>query len=353
MRPETPASVAVSGCGAVAREYHGPALQALQADGVVRVVGAHDPDGAAAGRFCAAFPGARATTDLDALLAASPALLVVASPPQHHAEQAIAAMEAGIDVLCEKPLAPTVAEGERMVAVAEATGRTLAVAMVRRQLPATRAIRQLLATQAIGPLVAVECFEGGPFDWPVGSPAWFRPPGGGVLQDIGVHCLDLLSWWLGPPTSVAYEDDAMGGTEANCRISLTHGDVPATVRLSRDWARPNRYVFRGRDGSLGWTVNEADDLDLELAATGLVGDVRLRPALPTPGRSAADRSATDRLDPYRRAFADQLLAIVAPADEGPASVPGAEALGVLALLERCAADRRALPMPWLVPGGTP
>lgn len=343
-----PAPVAVSGCGAVSQHYYAPALQALEQEGLIRVVGAHDPDAAAVRTFCAAFPGARPTADLDALLTASPAVLVVASPPQHHPEQTIAALAAGIDVHCEKPLAPSLAEGERMVAAAEAAGRSLTVGMVRRQLPATRVIRQLIATQAIGPLEAIECFEGGPFDWPVHSPAYFRRASGGVLHDIGTHCLDLLSWWLGPPSSVAYEDDAMGGVEANCRISLTFGDVPATVRLSRDWSRPNRYVITGRDGWLGWTVNEADRVDHALAGTGHVGELHLRPAVP-----ASDGSPTSRLGAFHRAFADQLRAVVASDDDGATTVSGAEALATTALLERCLAARRSMSMPWLVPAGAP
>ena len=40
----------------------------------------------------------------------------------------------------------------------------------------------------------------------------------GYCLDIGVHALDLLSWWWGHPDEIVYEDDAMGGVEANCHI---------------------------------------------------------------------------------------------------------------------------------------
>lgn len=344
----TPPRVAVSGCGAVTQLYYAPALQTLEREGLLRVVAAHDPDVAARRRFCRAFPDARGTDDLGGLVARSPDLLVVASPPRNHAEQTIAALAAGIDVHCEKPLAPTRAEGERMVAAAEAAGRTLTVGMVRRQLPATIAIRRLLASGAIGPLQAVECFEGGPFEWPIRSPAYFRPENGGVLQDIGTHCLDLLLWWLGPPSTVEYEDDARGGVEANCRISLTFGDVPATIRLSRDWPQANRYLILGRDGWLSWTVNDGDHLDHGMAGVGFVADLRLRPtASPSPA------PARGRFGSFHRAFVDQLCAVVAPSDGGPTAVSGAEALATTALVERCAAERRPMPMPWLVADGPP
>jgi myo-inositol 2-dehydrogenase / D-chiro-inositol 1-dehydrogenase len=343
-----PARVAVSGCGAVTQLYYAPALRTLEREGLVRVVAAHDPDAAARRRFCDAFPAVRAAHHVDGLLGTSPDLVIVASPPQHHAEQAIAVLAAGIDVHCEKPLAPTRADGDRMVAAAEAAGRTLTVGMVRRQLPATIVIRELLASGAIGPLEAVECFEGGPFAWPIRSAGYFRTENGGVLQDIGTHCLDLLLWWLGPPSTVEYEDDSLGGVEANCRIGLTFGEVPATIRLSRDWPQENRYLITGRDGRLSWTVNDGDRLLHEVTRAGVVADQHLRPAA-----SPSHSPSRGRFGSFHRAFVDQLVAVVAPCDGGPIAVSGAEALATTALVERCAAVRRPMPMPWLLPDGAP
>lgn len=347
MTGSVPVRVAVVGCGAVARLYHAPALQALEREGRVHVVAAYDPDAAALNPFCDSFPGARPSPSFDALLAVEPDLLIVSSPPRHHADQGIAALESGIDVHCEKPLAPTLADGERMVAAASAAGRRLTVGLVRRHFPAIRAIRHLIGTGALGRLESVECFEGGPFDWPVRSAGYFRPnAGGGVLADIGTHCLDLLAWWFGPPTDVAYEDDAMGGVEANCRITLSFGDVPATVRLSRDWSRPNRYVITGSEGWLGWTVNDANHLDLGIGSTGDVGEVVLHRASPSARSSLAAPAAAD----FHEAFADQVRALVAPVGDGPdRSVAGEVALATMELLERCAAGRRPMAMPWLEP----
>jgi len=249
-------------------------------------------------------------------------------------------------VHCEKPLAPTLAEGRRMVDAAVAAGRRLTVGLVRRHFPATRSIRHLIATGALGRLESVECFEGGPFDWPVRSAGYFRPDaGGGVLADIGTHCLDLLAWWLGPPSDVAYEDDAMGGVEANCRIALSFGEVPATVRLSRDWPQPNRYVITGSQGWLGWNVNDANHLDLGIGSTGDVGEVLLHRASPSAQSSFAPPAAD-----FHEAFADQVRALVVTVQDGPDRfVPGEVALATIELLERCAVVRRPMAMPWLEP----
>ncbi|MEO6256671.1 MAG: Gfo/Idh/MocA family oxidoreductase, partial [Sphingomicrobium sp.] len=193
--------IGISGCGTVAQLYYRPALHALCASGEATLAGALDPDRAAAKRLCDAFPDARPVGSLDNLLALDLDLVIVASPPARHAEQACAAAAAGIAVLCEKPMALTVADADRMVAAARSSSAPFAVAMVRRFLPQPRTIRDMIARGALGKLQRIDIFEGGPFNWPITSPAYFDPQrgGGGVLEDVGVHVLDLLRWWLGEP----------------------------------------------------------------------------------------------------------------------------------------------------------
>lgn len=343
---QEPVPVALVGCGAVAELYYRPALQTLEREGLLRLVAAADPNHSARDAFCTSFPSARPAASFQDLLRLSPHLVIIASPPRYHPEQTIASLEAGIDVHCEKPLAPSLADGQRMVAVAVAAGQRLTVGMLRRQFPATRTIGQLIASKAIGPLESIECFEGGPFAWPVHSADYFRRSSGaaGVLQDIGTHCLDLLTWWLGPPATVSYEDDAMGGVEANCRITLTFGDVPATVRLSRDWARPNRYVIRGRDGWLGWTVNETNHFDYGVGGTGYAGDVILHEASTDLHNATVGGVAGD----FDEAFTNQVRVLVAPKSDPSDVVPAADTLTTLGLIDHCYASRRPLPMPWMV-----
>jgi myo-inositol 2-dehydrogenase / D-chiro-inositol 1-dehydrogenase len=277
-----PVGVAIVGCGAVAQQYYRPALAALVADGSVSVVGAHDPDPSALRRFCDAMPGTQPFDTFDGLLRRRPQLVIVASPPQHHAAQSIEALRMGIDVFCEKPLATSHAEG---VAMVEATsGRRLSVGLVRRQFPATKTIRRLIRSGSLGQLRSIDCFEGGPFRWPVQSTRYFARDAGnaGVLQDIGTHALDLLLWWMGDPTSVAYGDDSMGGVEANCRVDLRFGDVTATLRLSRDWARPNRYLITGADGWIAWEPNAADRYEFGFTGSNVGAECILHEVAPGP-----------------------------------------------------------------------
>lgn len=335
----SPISVGVSGCGAVTALYHAPALRLLELEGAVQVTVVFDPDSAALAEVGGRFPRARRVGRFEDLLSPSPSLVLIASPPAFHAEQASAALRAGSDVLCEKPLATGLADARDLVELARQSGRILAAGMVRRYFPATRAIGETLRSGAIGTVRQFRCFEGGPFDWPVRSPAYFtkNDSGGGVLMDVGVHALDLIGWWLGPCTAMSYADDAMGGVEAECLLKLAFGEVEGEVRLSRIWPRPNRYELIGTTGSVSWTVNEADRIELRIGD----GLHTLDAAIREDGRLASS---------FHQSVLDQLRAVTTAVAGRPAQfVSGADALPSLELIERCYRERGLMPMGWLGP----
>lgn len=334
--------IGLSGCGAVSERYYVPALRALQAEGRGQLVAAFDPDDAALQVICRLLPGARACRSYADLLAAEPELIFVASPPRWHAGQAKEALAMGVAVHCEKPLAMSAEEGRAMIAAALAAGRPLTEGLVRRQFPAVRAIADLLKRGVIGALTSVEVFEGGPFDWPVSSPAYFSRvvSGGGVLRDLGPHVFDLLIGWLGEPELVDYRDDARGGVEANALARLAFGAVAAKVRLSRDWSRPNRFVFEGKAGRIVWTPYETDQLELELEGAPFTSTMTFEGEGATAG--------------FQGAFTQQLRLAVEgvrrPSADSPGLAPG---VGALELIDRCYARRTALTEPWLVVEQTP
>jgi predicted dehydrogenase len=130
----------------------------------------------------------------------------VATPVHLHAPITIAAAEAGKHVLCEKPMALDVAECDRMIAAAEASGVKLGIAYYRHFYPLVARIRELLASGAIGaPIVAqINAFEH--FDPAPGHPrAWLLDPeraGGGPMFDFGCHRIEVLLDLLGPLASL-------------------------------------------------------------------------------------------------------------------------------------------------------
>lgn len=128
-------------------------------------------------------------------------VIYVATPVYLHAEQTIAAAEAGKHVLCEKPMAMNAAECDEMIAACEANGVKLGIAYYRRFYPVLARVRELLASGEIGrPVVAqINSFEY--VDIPADDPRhWFLEKaknGGGPMIDFGCHRLEVLTSLFG------------------------------------------------------------------------------------------------------------------------------------------------------------
>ena len=145
--------VGVVGCGGAGSE-HARAYQAL--GDLVELVGVCDIASERTRRLAAA-AGTRGYGDLGELLAAErPDLVSVCTAEYGHTEPVLAALAAGCHVLCEKPLAATVADARRMVAAAAAAGRTLGIDYNYRHMPAFRGLRAELADGALGDAVLAQ-----------------------------------------------------------------------------------------------------------------------------------------------------------------------------------------------------
>lgn len=126
-------------------------------------------------------------------------LVIVSTPPDRHAEIAIAAANAGKHVLCEKPLAHTIADAERMCEAAEVNGVLLKTGFNHRYFPAMTAARLLIDEGKIGEVIGVKAFAGHAGGEEFGH-AWVHNgsvTGGGSLIDNGIHILDLTRFFLG------------------------------------------------------------------------------------------------------------------------------------------------------------
>ena len=348
MQPSPTVRVALVGCGAVTRLYYVPALRELERRGQLSVVGIADPNPLNAAQVHTQFPTSACVRDVPELLAHEINLAIVASPHSMHAEHSIRLLNAGASVLCEKPMATSVADAQAMMDAAASASGILAIGMSRRFFPATQTIRRLLALNVLGEITSFHFSEGdASFLWPIASPSYFRRSDahGGVLLDIGVHALDLMLWWLGEPIETVYQDDAMGGIEVNCRLrcTLPTGAV-GEVRLSRDCALANRYTVRGTNGWLTWTVNQADGFELgfekadHLLKAGLYEAVHAVPH-PEPGKAARN---------FEQSFVSQLSNVIgAMNDTEPLLVPATEGIKAVRLMEHCYRHRELMSMPWL------
>jgi 1,5-anhydro-D-fructose reductase (1,5-anhydro-D-mannitol-forming) len=188
----------VIGIGDIARRRVIPAILAEPRCRLQALV-TRDPQKAAA------YPGAEVFTNLEVALLATPIDAVyIASPVFLHAPQAIACLQAGKHVLCEKPTALDFSAAQSMLAAARASQSLFAVAYYRRLFPKLLRARQLIAEGAVGQPVLAEanCHEWRSNDSPDQPRSWLFNPaisGGGPLFDIACHRIDAMNFLFGEP----------------------------------------------------------------------------------------------------------------------------------------------------------
>jgi predicted dehydrogenase len=232
-----PIRLAIVGFGGIAAAYH----QALQRVERLRLVAVVEPDAhratpAGVPRHATVAELLRDGGRFDAAL--------VLSPPATHEAACTSLLAHGIHVLCEKPLAPTVAAAERMLAAARAHGRLLMMGSKFRYTPDVAEARRLLEAGVCGDVVMYENVFCSHVDM---TKRWNSDPavsGGGVLIDNGCHSVDVARFLLGPIARV----QAQFGRRAQ----------PIAVE---DTAR---ILFTSRSGALGsidlsWSVHKETD----------------------------------------------------------------------------------------------
>jgi predicted dehydrogenase len=220
-------------------------MEALIEADAVEVVGVADASEAMLDEALAMAPGAAAARRLDELLDLDLDGLVIATPSALHASQAIAALDRGVAVFCQKPLGRSEAEVASVVEAARRSDRLLAVDLSYRHVEAMRRVRDVVRSGEIGRIFHVDLtFHNayGP-DKP-----WFYDPalaGGGCVMDLGTHLIDLALWTLGDPVVQSVSSDLMSGGRpltadvvedfAVATLSLADGTV---ARLACSWRLP-------------------------------------------------------------------------------------------------------------------
>ncbi|MCP9493830.1 MAG: Gfo/Idh/MocA family oxidoreductase [Pyrinomonadaceae bacterium MAG19_C2-C3] len=337
----------VVGCGAVSQMLYAPALEALERIGEVKVVGLVDPAKKQKAGMQKMFPSAAAYDSLEQHRLSEKTLVIVATPPKFHAPQTIYALQQGASVLCEKPMAASVAEAETMIEAAGNAKGVLAVGIFRRFFPAFEAMKSIIDNKPFGSLQKFAIQEGGKFAWAAASDSFFRRDMtmGGVFYDLGVYVVDSLLWWMGEPEDFIYQDDAMGGVEANCHLNLTYADnVRGTVRLSRDWQTPNRYDFQFENAKVVYESSQVNHLKIIINGLSFALDAELESIVGKIGGN--EITAATRTNP--QSFTAQLRNVMAAMKgQQQLRVPGEEAIRSLRFIENCYASRALMEMSWL------
>lgn len=188
----------IIGCGFIANEKHLPSLQSLRDRVQVAAICDLLENRIASTRERYGLDNARAYTDYRQLLEdQSIDVIHVCTPNVSHCEIACAAMEAGKDVMCEKPMAINYAEGKKMLETARRTGKKLTIGYQNRFRDDS-----IFLKEAIGEGVLGDIYYGKAYAIRRrGIPTWGvftdkAKQGGGPLIDIGTHALDLVLWYM-------------------------------------------------------------------------------------------------------------------------------------------------------------
>jgi myo-inositol 2-dehydrogenase/D-chiro-inositol 1-dehydrogenase len=204
--------------------------------------------------------GAKACADLEEVLALDVDVVSVCTPPRSHADLTVRAVEAGRHVLCEKPVAGSLADGRRIVDAARRTDRVVMVGQVSRFEPEHRAAKDLVDGGYVGDVaMMVHSITTSMPGWSEGG--WLADPkeSGGPLLDLSVHSFDYLSWLCGSRAvrvhAVASDSPSGPSTYTVATVRYESG---AMAQVEASWAHPVERGFKavvevtGREGRISW-----------------------------------------------------------------------------------------------------
>ena len=210
----------------------------------------------------------------------------ITTPPYAHAEIAHAALDAGLNVLCEKPLAASLEQAQAMVRHATRARRVLFPCHNYRHAPVVKAVRSVLERNIIGPvhLATLQTFRPthakGVAEW---RPHWRRErkySGGGIAMDHGSHTFYLaFEWMRSYPASVTAKATTLGDFDTEDNFSCTLAFPTGVVTAHLTWTAGARKVLYTLHGDRGAIIVDDDEVkvlasvpnptNLESDATGL------------------------------------------------------------------------------------
>lgn len=275
-----PVGVALVGLGG-----HGGTIQKATAEAgnlAVRAVCDLDADqrAGAADRF-----GCDGTESYDAVLERDDVEAVILVTPNHlHRGQAVAALEAGLDVFVEKPIANVVEDGLAMMEAAERSSRILMVGHNMRRSRAARKARALLEEGRLGEVVSVDIHFSSDTGLRLQNDSWRLRPGYCPLMPVmqlGIHAIDLVHYFLAPIASVSARarsvasppniQDSVVATfetesgELGTMVSNYCTQIAFEYRLSGTegslWGTPHRLAWRRREDTDGHGEGPAEEHD--------------------------------------------------------------------------------------------
>jgi predicted dehydrogenase len=191
--------------------------------------------------------GADTYPSLERLLAErDPDVVDVCTPTHTHRELVETAVEAGADVLCEKPIAPNLADAAAIADAVRASDVTFMVGHILRFWPAYLRIKREVEAGAVGDPGVIRARRSGPFPDRAGD-GWYadREKSGGVLVDLSIHDFDYLRWVLGDVEEVFVRPsrwESESGPRAHA-ASVLRFPSGAVAHVEGSWAQPASREF--------------------------------------------------------------------------------------------------------------
>lgn len=290
--------IGIIGAGGIAQGRHLPAFQQIEN---VHVAAVFDTDLSKAGAAAEAFDIPAVYATVEELLVHVDAV-VICTPNKFHAELAVQALEAGVHVLCEKPMAMTTAECQDMIDASRRSGTVLTIGYHYRYMKESRTARQMVEEGEIGdPLVVrLQAMRRRKVPgWGVFTNKDLQ--GGGSLIDYGCHLLDLALWLLDDPQPV----EVNGRTYD--RLSKTPGQI-------NEWGTIDAESFSVEDHVTGyitfdngmtlllessWAANIKEDKE-ELSISGVDGGLQVFPLELYQSKFGSMMSAEPHLTSFER-----------------------------------------------------
>jgi len=274
--------------------------------------------------------GARTVPDVDALFAAGLDGLLVAVPTDGHAELIVRAVEAGVPVFCEKPVAPDLVGTRAVLERLHGSEVPVQIGFQRRFDAGYAAARAAVAAGELGRLHTVVGFTLDPNP----PPASYIPGSGGIFRDCAVHDLDILRWVTGQEVVEVY---AVGANLGDDYIRAA-GDVDAVAATLRLTDGTLAHLSATRYNRAGYDVR----MELRGHADSIVVGLDQRTPLRSvePGAVPGDAAYPGFLDRFGAAYAAEIAAFARlVAEGGPSPCTISDAFAAFVLAEACELSR--------------
>ncbi len=222
-------------------------MKALLEKDLCTATGICDTAAANAERAKEAAVGAKVYDTYDELIADRPDGIVIATPNALHYSQCMEALNNGIAVFCQKPLARTAEESRKIIDAARTSGKLLGVDMSYRYTDGTKKIKQRVQNNDLGELFAADLVFHNAYG---PDKDWFYNPklsGGGCVIDLGIHLIDLALWIMDFPQVKNVDANLYSGgrkiydsSEKSEDFALVQMETAsgATIRLTCSWNLP-------------------------------------------------------------------------------------------------------------------